>query len=303
MSKALAPSVTARDSKGLKFVSVVEAAYNKTGLTEEEAQRVNDTPGLPDVIRDFIDNSRSPNKYKNEEARSRYGYLSGYKGPGAITDQIDILRKHWPTLNPDAALRYYREVYSTLAHPGWVEGAFALIRPGFFSDKYGEEVGEVLEAIKKDRGGKFHNYREGQLNEQHLRQLASTLAATRALVERQPNSDILIVGANFGIRYPQGDGTHIVSSVRRAREKVTAGEFGLGAKDGSTMLLTNPIRLQHFDDLWIDLPGDEFAPGADGVFYRALFLGFSDDGAWLGADDVDVVSRLCASVYGFLPQQ
>lgn len=38
MSTTLAPrTVTARDPKGLKFVSIVEAAYNKAGLSEDEA--------------------------------------------------------------------------------------------------------------------------------------------------------------------------------------------------------------------------------------------------------------------------
>ena len=37
MKKTLAPSVTTRDPKGLKFISIVEAAYNKAGLTMEEA--------------------------------------------------------------------------------------------------------------------------------------------------------------------------------------------------------------------------------------------------------------------------
>ena len=55
MSKTLAPSiVTVRDSKGLKFISVVEASYNKAGMSEDEAQRVNDTPGLSDVVASFI---------------------------------------------------------------------------------------------------------------------------------------------------------------------------------------------------------------------------------------------------------
>ncbi len=54
MSKTLAPSVTARDRKGRKFISVVEAAYNNAGLNDQEAQRVNDTPGLADLIGNFI---------------------------------------------------------------------------------------------------------------------------------------------------------------------------------------------------------------------------------------------------------
>ena len=62
MLKTLAPSVTARDPKGLKFISVVEAAYNKAGLSDEEAQRVNDTPGLADLVAGFIAENRNANQ-------------------------------------------------------------------------------------------------------------------------------------------------------------------------------------------------------------------------------------------------
>lgn len=60
MSTTLAPSatVTTRDLKGLKFVSIVEAPYNKARLTEKEAQRVNDAPGLGGLITSFIEEHR-----------------------------------------------------------------------------------------------------------------------------------------------------------------------------------------------------------------------------------------------------
>lgn len=55
MSQTLAPSVvTQRDSKGLKFMSITGAAYDKALLTEPEAQRVNEAPGLSDLIDRFI---------------------------------------------------------------------------------------------------------------------------------------------------------------------------------------------------------------------------------------------------------
>lgn len=56
MSKTSTPSVTVtvRDPKGLKFIEVVSAAYNKAKLTEPEAQRVNRALGLPDLVSQFI---------------------------------------------------------------------------------------------------------------------------------------------------------------------------------------------------------------------------------------------------------
>lgn len=58
MSKTLAPSITHRDPKGRKFVSIVETAYDKANLSDEEAQRVNDTPGLAEFVGGFIARNR-----------------------------------------------------------------------------------------------------------------------------------------------------------------------------------------------------------------------------------------------------
>ena len=300
MSNTLAPSrITARDPKGLKFMSIVEAAYNKAGLTsEDEAQRVNDTPGLADLIGNFIAENRLPDKYKNEKVKSSYGYLSGYRKPVAVADQIDILRSHWPSLNPDKAIAYARDVYPTFQLPGWIEGPFAWIRPGFFSNVYGEEVEEVLKALKKDRKGRFVNYRENQLGSDRLRQNVRTVTALQQIVERQPDSDIIIVPSQFGIR-------HRGRLVRQVREVFDAPEFGTGAKDGGTMMLTNPIRLQHYDDLWIDCAGDEYHDPqySDAPFDRAPDFRFSDRELEFGTAWSGNARDYCGSASGFLVPQ
>lgn len=216
------------------------------------------------------------NQYAGEEVESKYGYLSGYTKPVSIEDQIDILRSHWPTLNPDGAIRYMREVYPSLRFPSWVEGPFALICPGFFSEIYGEELEEVLKALAKSRNGKFYNYRAGQLGPEYLRQSARTVAMMNRIVEQQPGSDIIIVSEQFGIR-------HRGKSVRRAREVFVGSEFGEGAKNVGTMILTNPIRLQHYDDLRIDCAGNEFSPDAGGGFGFAPYFRFSGGGVRFGA--------------------
>jgi hypothetical protein len=56
--KKLAPSVTQRDKKGRKFMNTVGAAYNKAGLSEEEAENINKTPGLTDLVANFIAQNR-----------------------------------------------------------------------------------------------------------------------------------------------------------------------------------------------------------------------------------------------------
>ena len=278
----------------------IEKALEELGLDKDGAQRVIEhgdefTSAIRNSANSALQNLSVSDRFKDEEVKSSYGYLSGYRKPIEISDQIDILRSHWPNLNPDATLRYMREVYPKLQLPGWVEGPFAIIRPSFFSDKYGEELEEVLKAIAKDRKGRFVNYREGQLGPKYLRQSERTLSMLRVLVDQQSGSDILISPAQFGIR-------HRGKSVRRAREVFVAGEYGKGAKDTGTMILTNPIRLQHYNDLWIDCAGDEFVPGADGQFDSAPCFGFDDGRVRFGADWVSVASGGFGSVSGFLPQ-
>lgn len=237
-----------------------------------------------------------PNQYADEEVESNYGYFSGYSKPTAISDQIDILRHYWPNLNPDGALRYYGETYPTLQFPEWVEGPFAIVCPGFFSDKYGEELQEVLKALTTARKGKLQNYlSESQFAPEYLRQSVRTSAKLRLLSEQQSDNDILLLPAQFGIR-------HRGRSVRRGREVYVASEFGNGSKDIGTMILTNPIRLQHLDDLWIDCGGDEFSPEADGDFGYAPCFYFYDGEVEFGTDWVGNARAYFGTSSASLPQ-
>jgi hypothetical protein len=154
----------------------------------------------------------------------------------------------------------------------------------------------VLDAIKKARG-RLYNYREGQIDEAHLRQSARSERFWKEFADAQGNPDILLVPAQFAIR-------HRGRSVRRAREVIegTSGEFALGAFAVGIMLLTNPIRLQHYDDLWIDCAGDEFSSGADGEFDEAPCFDFDGDRVEFDTGRVDDADGYYGSASGFLPQ-
>ena len=292
----LAPSITHRDPKGRKFASLVETAYDKADLSEKEAQRVNDTPGLSDMITQFIDENRTTDKYKDEEVSSNFGYLSGYKKPELVLDQVKVLKAQYPQLGDNPTVG---------GEPGDVlkgaEGWFALPnlwRPEpALSGTYNDHVVGVLDLIKQDRNGKFHNFRDGQLGPERLRQSAVTEAAMRKLSEEQGHPDILVVACQFGI-------THRGRSVRRAREvMVDQNQFGLGAFAVGIMLLTHPDRLKHLDDLWIDCAGDEFNdPDADARFVHAPRFGFDDGRVKFGALHVGHAHDSYGSVSGFLPQ-
>ena len=302
MKKTLAPSVTARDPKGLKFSSIVEAAYNKEGLSEEEAQRVNDTPGLADLISTFIGENRLSSKFKNEETSSNYGYLSGYK-PKGLNEQCNRLRILFPGglgfPNQDLLAQIEKDEVELPANAeGWFAIPNWMKNPNIFGTTYSEAVQKMLDTINSVRKGKFENYRKGLIDEKHLRQSARSVEFWKQLSEAQGNPDILIVSAQFGLR-------HRGRSVRRAIEimKDARGEFGLGAFAAGIMVLTHPERLEHCDDLWIDCAGDEFDIPESGVrFALAPCLGFygGDVGfgtGWVGYTDDDY-----GSASGFVPQ-
>jgi hypothetical protein len=290
----LAPSVavTSRDPKGLKFVSIVEAQYNKAGLSEKEAQRVNDTAGLAELIAIFITENRVTDQFKDEEVASTYGYLSGYTAPKSITEQCNILRGIFPGVG------FANEKLAEGAVPANAEGWFAIPRWQTIAPTYGEAVQKVLDAIKEARNGKFYNYRENQLGPDRLRQSAKSVEVFQTLGNEQKDYDILVVAAQFGIR-------HRGRSVRRAREVMldNGNEVGLGAFAIGIMILTHADRLQNVDDLWLDCAGDEYAPDADGDFSRAPCFMFSVGKVRFGAGWTDVADGCCGSVSAFIPQQ
>lgn len=294
MSTTLAPSVTTRDPKGLKFVSVVEAAYNKAGLSEEEAQRVNDTPGLAELVRSFIAESRKANRFVDEEVASNYTYPDGYKGPKPLSQQIDALAKIFD-LDPSPALEFAKNlpVIPEGAEVGW----FAIPRWETIAPTYGEAVQKVFDMImiKKTWNGKFFNYRDGKLGPQYLRQSAKSVTAFRKFGDEQKDHDILVVAAQFGL-------SHKGRSVRRAREVMNTSEFGLGAFAVGIMLLTHPERLQHYDDLWIDCAGDEFSSDADGQFGHAPCFDFSGDRVRFASGGVAHASGRYGSASASVPQ-
>jgi len=232
MSKTLAPSsqtVTARDPKGLKFVSIVEAAYNKAGLSDDEAQRVNDTSGLADLIAQFIDGNRHENLFEDEEVRSNYKYPKEYKGPKPIATQVDIVAGLY-TLSLGNTSEFLNKVLPTLALPQGAEGWFAIPSVDAVAKVHFPEVTDpseryvrcVLLALEKLKASRpFYNYRDGQITVETLRRHARTAEALRLVTEKQ-TGDIIVIPAQLGMK-------HRGRSVRRARALFAGNEFGLGA--------------------------------------------------------------------------
>lgn len=230
------------------------------------------------------------NQFANEEVESNCGYISGYRKPKGITEQCNILRQIFPGVGNALEKLAEREV------PLHAEGWFAIPKWQTIAPTYSEAVVKVLDAIREARGGKLHNYREGQINDSRLRQTAKTVSVFDMLGDEQKGHDILVVAGQFGLH-------HRGRSVRRAREVFQTNESGLGAFAIGIMLLIHAERLQHYDDLWIDCAGDEYDdPGADVRFGHAPYFNFSDGEVEFDTDWFDYAHGFCSSASVFVPQ-
>ena len=282
-------SITSGQTKQYKrFVEdAADKALAEVGLDKDRLQKLieNGDEFQARIIAGIRELSVS-NQFADEEVKSSYGYLSGYK-PKGITEQTNILRQLFPGIG------FANEKLAEQPLPPNAKGWFAIPKWQSVAKTYNEAVQKVLDLIKKQRKGMFYNWREGKLGEKYFRQHERTAKKLETLAEQQKDYDILVVAAQFGLR-------HRGRSVRRAREVFTANEFGLGAFEIGCMLLTHPERLQHYDDLWIDCAGNEYAPDADGAFSCAPFFGFYGGGVGFGARWFD--SAHCSSASGFLPQ-
>ena len=292
----------------------IEKVLEALGLSKEEAQRVIEngdefTEAMRTTAEQTIQRLRSPADFASEETDSSYGYLSGYEKPLGITEQANRLRKAFPGLGQVSIELQARIERSSVHLPKHAEGWFCVPNwiksceagsgfaghPKLFGENYSSVVRKMLDVLKQAVNGKFYNYREGEIDEAHLRQSARTKAYFQKLSDAQGNPDILIVPAQFGIR-------HRGKSVRRARVVFQSNECGLGAFAIGCMLLTHPNRLANLDDLWIDCAGDEFAPEADGRFVVAPFFGFGVGGLKFGAVGVGVAYSNYGSASSLLPE-
>jgi hypothetical protein len=274
--------------KRKQIVRFLEDGLDKFELNDPAAQCVIERGGeLQEGLRKLLAELSVSGHYANEEVVSNYGYFSGYTVPKPIADQVKLIRELFSDLGT------VDESISTCNLPTNAEGYFAIPRWEKIASTYGEAVQRVLDIIKQTRNGKLHNYREGRLGPQHLRQHARTVERFQQLGEQQEGHDILVVPCQFGI-------LHRGQSVRRAREVMSVGEFGLDAFSVGIMLLTQPGRLQHFDDLWIDCAGDEYAPDAGSAFAEAPYFYFVDGQVEFGTRDVVYARDDYGSASGFL---
>lgn len=281
----------------------IEKALEELGLNKGNAQSVIGRGGefaaiIKDSALSALKNLSVSDRFKDEEVESSYGYLSGYK-PKGLNEQCNRLRTLFPGIgfcNQDLLKEIEK---GEVKLPKYAEGWFAIPNwiknTQIFGANYSGSLLKVFDTIKKTRNGNFYNYREGQIDEKHVRQSVRTKEFWQKLSEDQGNPDILIVSAQFGIR-------HRGRSVRRACEIFLENEFGLGAFAIGIMILTHPERLQNYDDLWIDCSGDEFSSVADDDFSRAFYFEFYGGKVGFHSGWISDARSRYGSASGFLSQ-
>jgi hypothetical protein len=309
-NQTLAPSVVNHsDEKGRHFMRNVGTAYDVARLSEEEAQRVNMAPGLSALIGKFIAENRRGDRFKNEEVASNYTYPVEYTGPKPLVAQIKALAKTLG-INSASAIAYAKELpkleafvpADMLAITGWfafsateaLASLTSLVEDEEVSleEQYCRGVNFILGKLGESRS--FYNYREGQIVPARLRQLERTLEGLTLLSEMQGGNDILVAPFQLGMG-------HRGCSTRRARERFVGNEYGGTSIQGGCIALTHPERFVRWEELDMDLPGDEFDdPGSDVRFAHAPCLRF-DGELRFGARRVGDAAQGFGSASWFLP--
>jgi len=232
--------------------------------------------------------------FANEEVESQRGYPAAYAGSKPVLEQLIPFARHFKELETKAVLVNSKELPEK---PIGAEGPFPFVVPYWrkIAKNYGEAVERILAAIASEL--RFNNELQGKLGAEYL--LQSMLSETAFdMLHAQQKSDYLLVWAQFGMLHARP-----CRSVRRVRVVYLPHEFGLGIFAAGSMLLSHPERLQSENDLFINLPGDEYSYNADGHFDCAPCFYFSCNRLNLYSFNVvGIVYSRYASASGFLPQ-
>jgi len=272
----------------------LEKAIAEFGLDKDEAQRVHAhgdkfAAAITRAVITSLEDLSVSDKYKGEEVTSAKVYPSGYKVK-PIGEQLKLLRDHLGLTFPKGVVQALTEQ----PLPQHAEGYFAIPKWQVVAPTYGEAVARVFVAIAKQR--KFPNYHEGQLGPASLRQSQHSIMFWEKLAAEQPDREVLVVPAQFGMR-------HRGRSVRRALEVCLANEFGLGAFAVGIVILTHEERFTKYEDLCVDCSGDEASPDADGGFSNAPNFHWYGGGLRFDFDRTFAFSDNFGAASGFLSQQ
>jgi hypothetical protein len=289
----------------------IEEFLDQLDLDKDGAQMLIESGNSLHVIRRFLADKvkelSDSTMYADQVVESNYGYLSGYRKARPIDEQVVLNHYDWGR-KIDWNLNDVQQQLLAKRAPQGSEGYFAVVFDQTMVTDYEENPGVdqsgpvtlALNALSKQREGRLVNYREGKLGPQYYRRNKKSAEKMKQLWESQGcPTGIILIPAQLGIE-------HRGKSVLRARMVIRGTEFPLDAYETIQMVLTHKNRLKDFNDLWLDLPGAEYSPGANGVFNNALFLKLHSNKVLFGdcgERGAHNAYERYGSVSGFLPQK
>jgi len=276
MSKTL---IASESPRGREILRNMALGLDAAGLDEAGLQRIVERAReLQKGTTTLATELSITDRYIDQQVASACAYPPEYQGAKDLHAQLQALVGILPGLDPEPALRWYNDVYTKLEVPDWVEGVFAvpsefalqrLFHPNIIdrAEAYCASVNLLMGKLASSRPS--YNYRDGQIDQSHLWRTERTTLMLDALWEMQDKPDFIVLPAQLGMR-------HRGRSVLRAHECFVASEFGGGSLEGLPITLTHPERFVRWEQLRMDLAGDEFSSGADGQADEAPYLDFYD---------------------------
>jgi hypothetical protein len=202
-----------------------------------------------------------------------------------LSEQIHILRRWMPELK-------FGPVAESIAQqplPIGAEDYYAIPMWQFVAENYWQAVEKILGLIKKQRGITI------DLGGGRIRQSMSMVEGLGITYRQQSESRILVVPAQFGIKYRS-------YSTFQARRSFKAFEFGLGAFEVGCMLIANPHRLEE-GGLGVECPGNEYHRDPESGFPFVPFFRSEEKEIYFGTRLGNNPSPYYGSVSAFLQKR
>lgn len=292
--------ITPTEGQVAQVKDLLGAAIRKSGVSKDGMDLLIGNGGVfQDRILPIIQDlgGITPNPYEKEVTNRTCGYPAGWTVP-TFGEQRERTAKMYPELVlPEISDR-------NVVVPGGWDGIWwfppkiaAIGRICGVSDCYVADYGTVvkhpLAYIGQQRA--FTNYRtqdSDQLTADYIR-INELVRGRIQTLEAATDGDFL---APMPITFGQFYGGF---SPRNARETaIRRQELPLCTAYVASLLGIMPERLVAYEDLWIDVPGDEYNWGAGGRWTSSLYFGFGGGELEFDARDADDASDGYGSVVG-----
>lgn len=200
--------------------------------------------------------------FVNEEVPSDCDYNFQ---PTKISEQIDHLLKLFPEIGNNKIINNNHYL------PPETEGWFVIPRWQALASNYSEAVKKVINKINEIEGGSLINYLEKDLETKSFYQSTESIEALQKLEINQPNTNFLVVAAQFGYLHKGQSPCRVLELIKINNDNSKVKEFPLGLYAVGMMLLTHFDRLNNRDDLlWIDCLGDRITTENNSLLYPCI---------------------------------